>query len=71
MPGLLRDRQLVHFRSVDAQLKLPPGTAKRILAEVMTSRYPIDVLQRTDNTIRFGPASRERYDEWRAERGYA
>jgi hypothetical protein len=71
LPGLIRDRALVHFRSVDAQLELPPGTAKRLLANVMTSRYPIAVAQRTDNTIRFGPASRERYDEWRAEHGYS
>jgi hypothetical protein len=51
--SIFRDNPLIHFREVDEALQVPPGTAKRLLAEVATSRYPADVRQRTENTIRF------------------
>ncbi|HEX8741920.1 MAG TPA: toll/interleukin-1 receptor domain-containing protein [Thermoleophilaceae bacterium] len=46
-------RQLVHFREVDGELSLPPGTAKRLLPDVATERYYVDVVQQTNHTIRF------------------
>jgi hypothetical protein len=46
-------RSLIHFREVDAQLDLPPGTAKKLLPEEATRRYHIKIVQQTENTIRF------------------
>jgi len=45
--------QLVHFRDVDERLNLPLGTAHRLLVEVVTKRYPAEVSQQSDNTVRF------------------
>ena len=66
---LFRKRPLLHFRAVDDNLDLPPGAAKRLLEDVVTSRYPATVAQRTENTIRF-KVEQDDYDVWHAERGY-
>jgi hypothetical protein len=45
--------QLLHFRHLDSEYHLPPGTSKRLLEEVVVERYPAAVRLETDNTIRF------------------
>jgi hypothetical protein len=62
--------KLIHFREMDEKHKLPPGTAKKQLAAVVTRNDPIRVAQETDNTIRFEEVDWEEYQEWLAERGY-
>ena len=44
--------QLIHFRDVDEKLRLPPGTAKRLLSDVVTSNFWVEIQQATENTIR-------------------
>ncbi len=44
---------LVHFRQVDEDLRLPPGTAKKLLVKVLKRNYEVEIEQQTDNTIRF------------------
>lgn len=44
---------LIHFRAVDDEYELPPGTAKRLLPQAATSRYWVKIEQQTANTIRF------------------
>jgi hypothetical protein len=65
---IFRD-QLLHFRELDADFQLPPGTAKRFLAEIVKGSYPARVTKETDNTIRFNLVDWEDYQLWRAERG--
>jgi hypothetical protein len=48
----LFSQRLLHYRQVDEQQRLPPGTAKRLLAGVM-SRYGGEPTQLTENTVRF------------------
>ncbi len=50
--SLIHNGMLVHFRQVDQQLELPPGTAKRLL-EPVAARYNLVPSQKTENTIRF------------------
>ncbi len=45
--------KLTHFKELDEQHALPPGTAKKHLAAVVEAEYPIRVARETDNTIRF------------------
>jgi hypothetical protein len=46
--------EIIHFRAVDEELDLPPGTAKRLLPRVVSKGfYPAEVYRRTQNTIRF------------------
>lgn len=45
--------KLVHYREVDDQLNLPPGTAKRLLNRVVTGRYPARVTMQMENAVRF------------------
>ena len=40
--------QLLHFREVDDELGLPPGTAEHLLVPVVTKRYPGKVEQLTE-----------------------
>jgi TIR domain len=61
--------QLLHFRRLDEDFHLPPKTAKRYLAEVVTSGYPARISHETENTIRFTLVAWEDYQVWRAERG--
>jgi hypothetical protein len=44
--------KLVHYQFTDNELKLPPGTSKRLLKRV-AERYNLIVKKETDNTIRF------------------
>ena len=44
--------KLLHFRQVDKDLELPPGTAKRLLDSV-AERYNLVPYYQTDNVIRF------------------
>jgi len=48
----IRLGKLLHFRKVDKDLELPPGTAKRLLVSV-AERYNLVPYQQTDNIIRF------------------
>ena len=62
--------QLLHFRKLDEEFGLPPGTAKRSLPEIVTSKYPAVVAQETENTVRFALYDWDEYQVWRAEQGY-
>jgi hypothetical protein len=64
------DNRLLHFRQLDESFDLPPGTAKRFLAEVVTDSYPMSVAQETENTLRFALYSWEEWQVWRQEHGY-
>lgn len=44
--------KLIHFRQVDKDLELPPGTARRLLVSV-AERYNLVPYQQTDNLVRF------------------
>jgi len=44
--------KLVHFRQIDKNLELPPGTARRLLV-LVAERYNLMPYQQTDNIIRF------------------
>lgn len=44
---------LLHYRELDDRLRLPPGTARRLLADTATERYFVTVAQQTQNTVRF------------------
>lgn len=44
--------KLIHFRQVDKDLELPPGTARRLLVSV-AERYNLAPYQQTDNLVRF------------------
>jgi hypothetical protein len=58
--GVLRGREeliqrgkLLHYRKIDRQLKLPPGTARRLLKEV-AKRHRLKPEYENVNTVRFG-----------------
>jgi hypothetical protein len=53
---------LLHFRQVDADYDLPPGTAKDLLEEA-ASIYPVKT-SKTENTIRFSELDGEEREEW-------
>jgi hypothetical protein len=59
--------QLIHFREMDDRYRLPFGTAKEVLQEVVTSRYPAEILQRTENTIRFKVHDYSKIEAWRED----
>ncbi len=61
--------QLLHFRQLDEDFNLPPGSAKRSLSEVVTKGYPARIANETGNTIRFTLVDWEDYQVWKAERG--
>ncbi len=64
----LFDQELLHFHKLDEGYGLPPGTCKDVLAEVVTSRYPADLSQLTENTIRFKAQSYLDVEAWRETR---
>lgn len=47
--------KLVHFRAVDKQLDLPPGTAKRLLLQVAV-KYGLEPELLKENVVRFTPS---------------
>jgi hypothetical protein len=47
------DGRLLHFRAIDEQYRLPPGTAARLLPDAAIDRCFVKIRQRTPNTIRF------------------
>ena len=49
---LIHNGKLLHFRSIDRNLELPPGTAKHLLEDVAT-RYGLVPLYENENIIRF------------------
>jgi hypothetical protein len=51
---LIHNGKLLHFRTVDRGLELPPGTTKRLIKEVAL-RYGLAPRQEGENIIRFGP----------------
>jgi hypothetical protein len=56
-------KKLLHFREIDAELALPPGTAKKLLAREAVQRYFVKIVQHTENTIRF-VLDRDRYNDF-------
>ena len=63
----LRGR-LIHFRAVDEQQKLPPGTSKRLLVNAFTDRLPaVYVRSQSENTVRF-TVNQDEYRTWLTER---
>ena len=44
--------KLVHFRKVDRDLELPPGTSRRLLGKV-AARYGLVPIMETDNVVRY------------------
>ena len=48
----IRTGKLVHFRSVDKNIDLPPGTAKKLLNTV-AERYDLEVVLETENLVRY------------------
>jgi hypothetical protein len=55
---LIHNGKLLHFRQIDHQLDLPPGTARRLLDEV-AERYGLKAVLETDHLVRY-KASRRR-----------
>lgn len=53
---------LLHFRQVDANYELPPGTAKALLEEA-ASIYPVKAWK-TENTIRFEELDGKEREKW-------
>lgn len=53
---------LLHFRQVDADYELPPGTAKALLEEA-ASIYPVKAWK-TENTIRFSELDGKEREKW-------
>lgn len=58
---------LIHFRAVDDEYELPPGTASRLLPKTATERYHVTITQQTANTIRF-ELDKDAWKEVEAER---
>lgn len=48
----IRLGKLIHFRQLDKDLELPPGTSRRLLISV-AERYDLVPYQQTDNIVRF------------------
>ena len=49
---LVHNGKLLHFRRIDRELELPPGTAKRLLRSV-ARRYGLTPAHEKDNVVRF------------------
>ena len=49
---LIHNGKLLHFREINRNLELPPGTVKRLLKDVAT-RYGLVPLYENENVIRF------------------
>lgn len=56
---LIHNGKLLHFREIDKQFELPPGTSKRLLNAV-AARYQLKPVLETDNIVRYG--GRKRYE---------
>ncbi len=54
--------ELIHFKRVDADFELPPGTAKRLLIPV-AARYQLIPKKETQNTLRLVFEDDEEYEE--------
>jgi hypothetical protein len=65
-PRNVFENWLLHFRQVDADYALPPGTAKALLEEA-ASLYPVRAWK-TENTIRFEELEGEPRERWEEER---
>lgn len=53
----IRFGKLIHFRQLDKDLELPPGTSRRLLVSV-AERYKLVPYQQTDNIVRFQEAEK-------------
>jgi hypothetical protein len=49
---LVRNGKLLHYKQIDNELELPPGTAKRLITSV-AKRYNLVPYYKTDNVVRF------------------
>lgn len=49
---LIHNGKLLHFKEIDTDLHLPPGTAKRLLISV-AQRFDLVPQQQSENVIRF------------------
>lgn len=56
---------LLHFRQIDLEHDLPPGTAKALLEEA-ASIYPVKIWK-TENTIRFSELKGKEREKWNEE----
>lgn len=63
--------QLLHFRALDEDYFLPPGTSKKLLPDLVVRNYPTDIQLETENTVRFSMYGWEDYQIWLQENGYA
>ena len=48
----IHNGKLIHFREVDMELELPPGTAKRLMNNV-AERYDLNQILEKDNIVRY------------------
>lgn len=64
-PRNLFEDWLLHFRQVDSDYELPPGTAKALLEEA-ASVYPVKIWK-TENTIRFSELKGKDREKWDKE----
>lgn len=56
---LIHNGKLLHYKNIDRNLDLPPGTAKRLLNAV-AERYGLAPTYEADNVVRFGGRTRLR-----------
>lgn len=59
--------QLLHFRHLDVEEQLPPGTTKELLENVVIKLFPAKVVERTENTIRFHAFRGKEREKWENE----
>jgi hypothetical protein len=50
--SLIHNGKLLHFKQIDRNLELPPGTSKRLLVQV-AERYKLEPEYQSENTVRF------------------
>lgn len=48
----IHTRKLIHFRKIDSELELPPGTSKKLMNTV-AERYGLETYLETDNLVRY------------------
>ena len=68
--------RLLHFREIDEEHRLPPGTAAKHLVRIVTEGYPIKARSVTANTARFAIDVAQQHQDrllqqeaWEAEHG--
>jgi len=54
---LIHNGKLLHFRQIDKELELPPGTSRRLLIRA-AARYGLEPMYQSENTVRFSKTRR-------------